>query len=80
MLAYQMAPYVVIGNRVPFGIQPISQCMFTVIRDINYKVLPSGTGVIRHCISVLEASLLTLVRFQAMTTGRDRESHKAAHN
>ncbi|XP_064864867.1 intraflagellar transport protein 172 homolog isoform X2 [Oncorhynchus nerka] len=37
-------------------------------------------GGLRHCISVLEASLQNLVRFQAIATVRDWESHRVTHS
>ena len=39
---------------------------------------PEWRSGLRHCISVLEASLQTMARFKA--TSRDWESHRAAHN
>ena len=38
-----------------------------------------GSGL-RHCISVLEASLQTWVRSQAVSASRDRETHEVVHN
>ena len=42
-------------------------CCLSSQSCIPVLVLPSGTGGLRHCISGLEVSLQTLVRFQAVS-------------